>query len=517
MADLRAALVLGWVALAAGCGGGSAGTADTAGPSSITQEGGGDATLLSPEVAVPVDAGPPDAPAALDGARDVELMPKDGSGEETKDEGPLPIARLVVDRMTIDAGTVHIGCTGRTEQVQVSNAGDGTSGALSVTLSGEYTIVGDQCRGSALAPGQSCGIDIIFSPVTAPARSAGVLQIAAQPGGTLEVKLSGAVLIGVAPLIVQPEAVRFGAVAVGAALSRGMRAISDGSSTVAFSVQSSSPEFVITKNGCSGARVPAGQWCEIEVSFRPTSVGEKSATLTVSTFGSCGRGFLSAALSGTADAPAPAKARLVLDPPAVDWLVPAGCSQSTLESITNTGAAPSGPLTVATQAPFSITANGCGGAVLAPGATCNFELKLVEPPLGKQTAKVLVSAEPGGSLEASLAALVYTAEAAFVVTPSFQDLGSVKVGASVEAKLTVSVWAGSAPVAGFSVVSSSLEFLVTKNDCDGVTLQGGQWCNIDVSFRPTSLGQKSAQITITTPRICSQPDTVVVFGGQGVP
>jgi len=129
-------------------------------------------------------------------------------------------------------------------------------------------------------------------------------------------------------------------------------------------------EFSLANDDCSGATVSGGGSCTFDASFTPVSgPGHRnlqSATVSVADNG--GDDPVTLSLSGTALAP-----QISISPSPLDFGdVPVGTSTSAPVTVSNTG---QGTLTIGSVTPmgagFSVVTNGCAGAQLTNGQSCN--------------------------------------------------------------------------------------------------------------------------------------------------
>ena len=155
-----------------------------------------------------------------------------------------------------------------------------TLGAISIT--GDYSETGNcPASGAALAAGAICTLQVSFSPTQSGAL-AGTLSIAnsatSQP---LAVPLTGTgaqsqLQLGAASL-------NFGAVPLGQSAALTLALINNGTAPVS-ALQASivaTSDFVVT-TGCPSATIAARASCLLGVTFTPTAVGARTASLTVS-------------------------------------------------------------------------------------------------------------------------------------------------------------------------------------------------------------------------------------------
>ena len=152
-------------------------------------------------------------------------------------------------------------------------------------------------------------------------------------------------------------------------------------------------------------------------------------------------------------------------------------------------------------APFSITANGCGGA-LAPGATCVITIVFTPSAPGSASSSVSVTGD-GLSVSASLVgtgtAPPLPTPGSLKITPGSANYGSGAVGTSFPAKtFTVSNPGQTAvPLAGTGISGTGADqFTIVTNNCGIPSLAAGASCTIDVAATVTREGSLSATVGI---------------------
>ncbi len=151
-------------------------------------------------------------------------------------------------------------------------------------------------------------------------------------------------------------------------------------------------------------------------------------------------------------------------------------------------------------APFSITANGCGGP-LGPGASCAITVVFSPTAPGGASSTVGVSGD-GLSVSASLLgnglAPPLPTPGSLVIAPGSADYGSGTVGTSVAPKrFTVSNPGQTAvPLAGSGISGTGADqFAITGNTC-GASLGPGASCSIDVGATIAREGASSATLGV---------------------
>lgn len=197
--------------------------------------------------------------------------------------------------------------------------------------------------------------------------------------------------------------------------------------------------------------------------------------------------------------------------PAVATFSPATVNFGTLHSgptvtfapltLTNTGGAPLQVSADQTQPPFSVGADGCAGASLAPGASCVVQVGFLPGTAGAASGSLQVT----DSLGVQSVTLEGTVVAGQVATsPTSWSFGTVRVGRQSKATTvtvrnagTGSLHVGSLTLTGanpgdFAIVSGA------GTNCANATLQVGATCTVQVVFRPTATGARSASLSIAS-------------------
>lgn len=207
---------------------------------------------------------------------------------------------------------------------------------------------------------------------------------------------------------------------------------------------------------------------------------------------------------GGIDAPPGTEAHLTIDRMDVDLgsaLIGETTPQSVL-TITNTGTGRSGVMDVTlTGAGFRIVANFCDGDSLPPGEDCQIRMTATPTSAGPFNGMVTVTADPGGTVQASLTASGIGA-GELMAMPLTTDFGTVVAGTVTMTK-TIDIKNTGGQATGIVVVQlggpDAVEFEVLNNGCLAMGLDPNQTCQVVVRFRPAaaSSGPKTAMITAT--------------------
>jgi hypothetical protein len=256
-------------------------------------------------------------------------------------------------------------------------------------------------------------------------------------------------------------------------------------------------EFTLSGGSCFGSPLVPQASCLVVVEFSPTSVGSKSATLSLSATASCS---VSAALTGAGFSEGCGS--LSINPSQANFVTTnvGLTSQPTSFTVTNQGSCTTGSLTTVLGGPeasqFVITSNTCESP-LAPSGTCSMEVEFAPFSLGTQTANLTVAGEPGGSAAATLVGNIVTAELS-IAPPLFQ-FGAVCLeafsGCGTPTIFTVTNDGNATtgtPTASISGPNAS-EFVISSNNCTA-PISAGASCSVQITFTPTSVGALAASL-----------------------
>ena len=302
-----------------------------------------------------------------------------------------------------------------------------------------------------------------------------------------------------AKLSIAPQSHQYGSVAVGASSASQSFAVTNTGQSASGPISvmvtgTDTADFVIDANSCT-APLAAGGTCSVSVHFTPAAAGARTATLSVS--GTPG-GAVTASLKGTG-----ATAKLVLSPASHGYgsVTIGASSDSQSYTVTNTGQAASGPVSVAVSGPdagdFTLVPGTCGGQIAA-GSSCTVGVVFAPSAAGARTATLTATASPGGSDTTALNG-TGAAKALLAISPPTFDYGQVVDGstAAVEsytvtnngqaASGKLSVGIGGADAADFALISTTC----------GAKLAVGASCTVQVDFTPAAAGPADATLSAT--------------------
>ncbi len=397
------------------------------------------------------------------------------------------------------------GVTSSAQSLQLSNSGGATATLQPPSITGDYAVSGNNC-GSSLAPGASCVLQVTFTP-TAPGDRQGVLTVPASvTGGHVSATLDGT---GVAPpaLTLNPSSLTFGNTAQGTTSpAQGITVTNSGGATAQLQQPTASGDFAVSASTC-GAMLAAGASCSLQVTFTPTALGSRTGVLTIPA--NVSGGTATAPLAGTGVA----AAALTLSPTSLTFPSTAQGSTSPTQAITvtNTGGVSAQLQTPTITGDYQLISNSCG-ATLAPGATCTLQIAFAPTAAGTRTGVMTLPANvAGGNVSASLNG-AGVAPAALTLSPpslSFAATTRGTTSAAQSIQLTssggVNVQLGTPSVTG--------DYGITTNSCGG-TLAPGAGCTLQITFNPTTTGDRPGQLTV--PANVSTGQVTAALDGTGL-
>jgi hypothetical protein len=400
------------------------------------------------------------------------------------------------------------GSSSSAQTVTVRNTGTIALTPSYVNASGDFSEIGN-CAGSIVQPGQSCAIQVTFTPTQVGSRT-GVLTIFANvTGGELTVSLSGTgASSGVFSLT--PASVGFGSWEVGST-STVLPVTANNSGSPALSYTSAvTGAFAIASNAC-GASVPAVTACNLTLTFTPVQAGVASGTLTFTD----AFGTQTVALSGTGLAPP--TDTLSVTTLTFPGTITGQLSTAQTVTLTNSGGVSLTSIAVSVSGAFQQT-NACT-AILPANSSCAISVQFDPTVVGNQSGTLTVSDVTRAQPQTVALSGVGIAPPAFGVSPSSLSFAAQPLNqASAPQTLTVSN-TGGAPLAnvGFQITGTSAGSFSTGSTSCGATLANGGSCTVQVVFTPIASGGSSASLVITSSTAGVTAATVPLTGaGQSL-
>jgi ASPM-SPD-2-Hydin domain-containing protein/HYDIN/CFA65/VesB family protein/centrosomal CEP192-like protein len=330
---------------------------------------------------------------------------------------------------------------------------------------------------------------------------------------------NGTVSSGGSSLTFNPTNLSFSSQAVGTtSAAQSVTLTNSSASTVHISAVgltgNNTADFAISADTCSGAAVAANGTCSVSVTFSPTAVGNRTATLS---FTDDGAGSpQSVALSGTAISVGPA---VGFSPASLSFGNQNTGTTSAAKSVTvtNNGNADlhitSVTLTGTNPGDFAITANTCTGATVAPNATCSVSATFAPTNTGNRSASLSFADDATGSPQ-GLALSGTGVVPGISFNPTSLTFASQGVGSTSAAQTITVTNNGTASLHITSITftgTNASDFAKSADTCTGATVNLTGACTVSVTFSPTATGSRSASISFTDDAP-SSPQTVALSG-----
>ena len=426
-----------------------------------------------------------------------------------------------VSPTSLSWASVSIGSVGGQKVATLTNNGTSSISISSVAITGvdpqDFRIFSKTC-GASLAAGASCTANITFAPTVSGTRTATLNFDDSATPSPQTVALSGYAPGGTSGSVtISPTSLSFGTVNVGSTSGALTTTVTNGTSS-SISISSISVggtnagDFLISSKTC-GTSLAASANCSISVSFKPSTTGSRSATLSVADSG----GTQTAALSGTGGTSTGGTA--TVSPTSLSWvsvnvgqiggqktatLTNGGTSSITISGVTLTGADP---------ADYRIISKTCGTS-LAAGASCTANVAFAPTTSGTRTATLAFNDSASNSPQGvALSGYAPGGTGTVTTNPTSLSFGSVNVGSTSSTQnTTVTNSSGSSvTISSITITGTNAgDFLIASKSC-GSSLANAASCGVSIQFKPTATGTRSATLTISD-SATNSPQTVALSG-----
>ncbi len=308
-----------------------------------------------------------------------------------------PVGDVTLTPATLPAfPNTTVGQTSSAQTLVLANGRSTAITSVEVNAGGDFTNT-HNCP-ATLAAGSSCTINVAFRPTAVGVRS-GVLT-AGFSGGSRTVAMTGQGIAAPQPNpTISPALLAFGDVAIGqTSIARSVSILNPGTAAIPLSGMAiDNPAFGIASHSCPAGLLAAGGGCVVNLQFTPQAQGGISGIFSVN----AGSVLLAVSLQGNGLVQAGSPVAQVTPSPLVFGTVLNGGVAHQALTLTNTG---TGTLQLVT--PGIVTANdlyaqfgaqpqGCAGAVLGAGASCQARIYFYPQRAGLQQANVKVHTNAG--------------------------------------------------------------------------------------------------------------------------
>jgi YD repeat-containing protein len=367
-----------------------------------------------------------------------------------------------------------VGTTSPPQSVTLSSTGDTTLTVNSIAAGGDFAQT-NNCPAS-LPNGQSCTIQVTFTPTARGTRSATLTVTDNSTTSPEQASLSGQ---GTAPVVaLSRTALAFGNQVLDVPVNGTVILNNTGDAPLSITSINAGGDFTQT-NDC-GTSVAAQGHCTVTVTFQPTALGARLATLTF--VDSALDSPQSVTLSGTG-------VQIGLSPSSLAFgnQVVGTTSATQMVTVTNTG---NSALSITSIVPSSgfTQSNNCG-ASLAGNASCTLTVAFAPTAIGLVNGLVTVS------YSGTQSTIVVSGTGAQIgLSPSSLAFGNQVVGTTSATQMVTVTNTGNSALSITSIVPSS--GFTQSNNC-GASLAGNASCALTIAFAPTATGLVNGLVTIS--------------------
>lgn len=277
--------------------------------------------------------------------------------------------------------------------VTLTNTGLTTLTLTTVAAGGDFSKT-DNCAGASVAPGNTCTINVTFTP-TVPGPRTGSVSVADNASGSpQQIRLFGTGISGaVAALGLSKVELNFGAVATSTTSgSQAVTLTNSGGASLTLTSVIASGDFGQT-NDCGGS-LAASTTCTITVTFSPVAIGRRDGAITIVDSASGSPHIVRLVGLGTSGtAPGIGFSSTSLD---FGGQTASTTSAAKLVTVTNTGTASLIITAVTGTGDFGVSGAACV-TTLAPGGTCVVSVTFTPTTTGIRRGSVAITDNATGS------------------------------------------------------------------------------------------------------------------------
>jgi len=416
--------------------------------------------------------------------------------------------QISVTPASTNFGNVILGSAG-TQTLTVSNPGTANLSVTQALLSGTGFSLSGLTLPLNVPPGGSTSFSVKFAPASAGTFSGNLTLTNNSPNSSSAVALVGTGVSSTLQISASPTSLGFGNLTTGTSATQSVILTNAGNSALTLS------QDTLTGSGFSvtGLALPltlsAGQSTSISVAFAPTTTGNFSGTISVTSNATNSPATIT--LSGTGVQP-----QISVIPASTSFgNVSVGSTGSQTLTISNPGTA---SLSL-TQALLSGTGFSISGLALPlsvpPGGTSSFAVSFAPASAGSFSGNLtLVNNSPNSPFVVALSGTGVTPTLQLSASPTSLSFGSLTTGTSATQTValtntgnsSVSLSQDTLTGVGFSLTGLALP----------LTLSAGQSTAFSVVFAPTTTGNFSGTVTVTS-NAANSPTTVSLSGSGTAP
>jgi len=415
-----------------------------------------------------------------------------------------------------------LGTTSAAQTVTLTNTGTAVLNLAALTFGGaasaEFARSGTCQIGTNVAAGGSCSLQVTFTPAASGARNATLAISHNAAGGTSTLTLVGTGALAPAAASVTPTALSFTQTVNTTSLAQAVTVRNSGGQPLTLSAigiaGTNAAEFAIgATSTCTVATVlNANASCNLQLTFRPTAAGARSATLSIGH--NAAASPLTVALSGTGTAAA--QPAVSLSASMLDFGTASLGAKSAAQAITLTNSGEA-PLTLAglvlggaAGGDFALAGTCANGATITPGGACTLQLTFAPTAVGTRSGTLTVTsnAANGNPVVALSGSGVQYALSVNPAALSMQSPVGV-MSATTQAVVTDS---GASPITLSSItIPGPFSLQQGSNSCGAgpIDLTPGQSCSVYVAFSPAAAGAATGEVVISSASL-TQPTRIAL-------
>lgn len=399
--------------------------------------------------------------------------------------------------------------------LQITNTGVSAVQIKALSVISGVTDYGQSNNcGGVLAKGESCKVDILFTPTDVDVRYGSI--VLQTQGVRYAVALSGKGVASVGAWAAETSS-SFGVVAPGGTAQRKFTYTNKSNTTTPISTTLIGADLSFVENNCGTAAMPTtllgNGSCSVTLRYAPKALGSLTgASLRVS-----GTMMLNPVLMGLSGTAATYSVAFDTAPSSDYGLLKAGTSTDrwfTLRNISAIGVTIDGAPSISGNG-FSITASSCSsGLLLSANATCQIRVT-AKPSLVTDvgtyalSGELLIQARNGAATVLPLTA-TYNQEAYGLEWVSSGDYGQLSPGVAKTLTFTLKNTSQSVQYLGVAVSLTGSRLTLSSNNCySGRLLAVGQSCTVNVTASPQT-GLAAGDYLITGDLIASNTQGSVI-------
>jgi hypothetical protein len=393
---------------------------------------------------------------------------------------------LSANLTTVSFGTVGVGKT-TTQSVTVTNTGTSTVTIDQTAVTGSSFTTGAGSPSATIAPGQTKTIQIQFAPLSAGSASGGFSMVSDAENSPLSVALVG--MGGEPGLAISPASFNFGSVQVGSTGSATITLTNSGTESVSINQASAAGTGFSAIGLAPGATIAAGQSTTFTAQFTPTTSGNASGSISVSS--NAPNSPLTIALSASGS-----QAQISAVPSTAGFgNVSTGTSNSQTISLSNNGTA-SLVISHASVTGTGFTITGLSTPITIPaGSNTTFNAVFAPGAAGAVTGSIsLTSNAPNSPFAIALSGSGLAGTQLLTFSTPSLSFGSVNVGSNSDLSSSLTNTGNSSVT--ISAVNVTGAVFTVSGVSSGETLAAGQSVPVTVQFAPTAGGAVSGNVTL---------------------